>query len=88
MSLLNPHYGSDNVTVTVKWTQQEGAMYNIRISPLAPVLITNGSTSGQIMVLYNKEYNLTVVAVTTCGNATTSMRLNYGELSIPVSILK
>ena len=85
LSIFHEYYGPDNVTVTVEWTQQEGATYDVRISPLAPVLVTNGDTSHQIIVLYNTEYNLTVVAVTVCGNVTTSRTLNYGEISLTIN---
>ena len=79
MSILDQHYEPDNVTVTVEWTQQLGAMYNVKISPLAPVII-NGSSSRQLIVLYNTEYNLSVVAITHCLNATDLITLHYGEM--------
>ena len=79
MSILEQHYEPDNVTVTVEWTQQMGAMYDVKISPLVPIIIT-GNTSRQLMVLYNTEYNLSVVAITHCGNATDLITLNYGEM--------
>ena len=75
-------YKADNVTVTVEWAQQVGVMYDVQVSPLAP--IRNRNRRYHLMVSYNMEYNLSVVAVASCGNATASITLDYGELSILV----
>ena len=69
----------DNVTVTVEWTQQIGALYNVRVMPLVPIVFI-GNVSSQLTLSYNIEYNLSVVAVTPCGNATSFIRLNYGKV--------
>ena len=83
LRILNQHYDLYNVTVTVEWTHQDGVMdYDVRISPLAPLLTINGSASCRLVVSYNTEYNLSVVAVTPCGNATASKILNYGEAKL------
>ena len=73
-------YGPENVTVTVEWAQKGGATYDVSIiPPVAPILTTTGSASRQLTISYNTKYNLSVVAITPCGNATASMALNYGE---------
>ena len=85
MSILDRLYDLYNVTVTVEWTHQDGVMdYDVRISPSAPKIIINGNASRPLMVLlmYNTEYNLSVVAVTPCGNTTASKMLNYGEAKL------
>ena len=86
LSILDQCYDLYNVTVTVEWTQQVQAVgimyYDVRVSPLAPILINNGSASCRLMILYNTEYNLSVVAVTPCGNAITSLTLNYGKAKL------
>ena len=87
LSILDRRYDLYNVTVTVKWTHQDGVMnYDIRISPLAPTITINGSASRPLMALlmYNTEYNLSVVAVTPCGNAIASATLNYGEAKLVI----
>ena len=69
----------DNITVTVEWVQQAGALYNTNILPVAPSMF-NKNTSLQLTLQYNtdSEYNLSVVAITLCGiNATASITLNY-----------
>ena len=76
LSILE-EYSADNVTVTVEWPQQVGAAYITRVLP--PVLMMfNENTSLQLLLEYNTEYNLSMVVVTPCGNATISIILNYG----------
>ena len=75
---ISEEYSADNITVTVEWAKLVGATYNTRVSPL--VLITNESTSLQLLLQYNIEYNLSVVTVAPCGdNATAVIALHYGE---------
>ena len=72
-------FSINNVTVTVEWAQQVGAVYNTTVLP--PVLVPmifNGSSNLQLLLEYNTEYNLSVIVVTPCGNVTTFTILNYG----------
>ena len=79
MNVISEEYYAGNVSVTVKWTQQVGAMYNATVIPPVPIMST-GSTSRQLTISYNTEYNLSVVAVVPCrDNATAFIRLHYGE---------
>ena len=74
-------YSADNIIVTVEWIQQVGAVYNSSsILPQAPLMF-NGSSSVQLVLQYNTEYNLSVMAIIApCGvNATGFVTLNYGE---------
>ena len=90
LSILDRSYDLYNITVTVEWTHQDGVMYyDVKISPLAPTII-NGSASERLMALlmYNTEYNLSVVAVTPCGNAIASVTLNYGETKFSLAIMQ
>ena len=44
-------------------------------------IVSPGSTSRQLTILYNTEYNLSVVAATPCRpNATANISLNYGNV--------
>ena len=82
LRVISEEYGVENVTVTLEWAQQVGVTYTgkiIRLSPLAPTL-SAGSNSQQLILSYNIEYNLSVVAVIPCGNATAFIRLDYGEV--------
>ena len=91
LSILDRSYDLYNITVTVEWTHQDGVMdYDVKISPLAPKITINGSASRRLMVLliYNTEYNLSVVAVAPCGNAIASVTLNYGETKLSLAIMQ
>ena len=81
MLTIYEEYGADNVTVIVEWTEEEGVSYNITINPSVPKTFT-GSTSVQLIVSYNTEYNVTLEAVAVCHSvATNHTRLFYGEFS-------
>ena len=84
LSISEEYYAADNVTVTVNWTKAQPAdvLYSARVLPIVPLMDT-GSTSYQLTILYNTEYNLTVVATSPCRpnfNATDFIVLNYGEV--------
>ena len=73
-------YSANDVTVTVEWAQQVGAVYNVRVSPPVPLMVT-GSTSRQLTISYNTKYILRVEAVPPCrvdATASTNLTLNYG----------
>ena len=74
-------YSAENVTVTMEWRQQLGAVYNsASVFPSAPLMF-NGSSSVQLVLEYDTEYNISVVAVGPCGvNTTATITLNYGEV--------
>ena len=75
-------YSVNNITVTVEWIQQIGAVYNSSIFPPAP-LVFIGNSSVRLVLEYNTVYNLSVVAVNVApcvGYTETSfVTLNYGE---------
>ena len=85
VGIISEDFGADIVTVTVEWAQHVGiTMYITRISPLTrPTLSTStpGLNNSRLLILsYNTSYNLSVVAVTPCGNATAYIELKYGEM--------
>ena len=83
MLSISEEYQADNVTVTVTWAPAElmdDITFSTKVSPLVPIVPT-GSTNRQLIISYNTEYNLSVVAVTPCGNVIASKTLNYGEIS-------
>ena len=76
---ISKEYSADNITVTAEWAKLAGVAYNASVSPPVPMTY-NGSTSLQLLLQYNTEYNLSVVTVALCGdNATTVITLHYGE---------
>ena len=84
---VSEEYQADNVTVTIMWAPAElidnNITFSTKVSPLVPIIST-GSTSRQLIIPYNAEYNLSIVAVTPCGNATASITLNYGEAKLAI----
>lgn len=81
MHVTSKEYDADNVTITVEWTQLVGITYTAGVSPpgLVPLTLSE-STSLRLVLKYNTEYNLSVVA-SSCGvNATAVITLNYGNL--------
>ena len=81
LRIISGIYEADNVTVTVGWTQQVGAVYTTRVMPLVPIMVS-GSTNRQLILSYNTAFNMNVVAVTPCGNSTGFIVLNYGEINM------
>jgi hypothetical protein len=79
LQVISEEYSLNNITVTVAWTQQAGAMYDVRIVPLAPIVSIGSANRQQLTLSYNTVYNLSVVAVTPCGNATAFIGLHYGK---------
>ena len=80
MNITSKQYEAKNVTVTVEWTQQEGAVYTVSVLPLVPMIFI-GSASRQLTISYNTVYNFSVEAAAPCrANATASIRLHCGEV--------
>ena len=61
--VTSEEYRANNVTVTVEWDQQVGAIYYVRVLPLVPF------PGNQLVLQYNTQYNLSVVASTPCTNS-------------------
>ena len=79
---ISEEYKAESVIVTVRWTQPQQLLviYSAQVVPSVPIMY-NGSTSCQLTIQYNVQYNLSVVAATPCRpNATTFSILNYGEI--------
>jgi hypothetical protein len=79
LNVSEEYYRADNVTVTILWAPIDNITFSTQVSPLAPIM-TTGSTSRQLIISYNTEYNLSVVATTPCGNFIASITLSYGEV--------
>ena len=72
-------FGNNNVTVTLEWSQFSGETYIVATIPEAAASVSfTGSTSVQLVLLYNTEYNVTITAIL-CGdgNATNSSTISY-----------
>jgi hypothetical protein len=79
LRIISKEYSADNVTVTVEWTQQAlYASYDVTVVPMVPIVLT-GSTSCQLTIPYNMEYNLIVEATAPCRpNTNASILLKHG----------
>jgi hypothetical protein len=74
------HFGADNFTVTLEWSQLfSGETYSIATVP-QPVHTTFAtSTSVQLVMLYNTQYNV-IVTATLCGHRNaTNLVIYYGN---------
>ena len=72
-------FGTENVTVTLKWAQEPGVLYIVSVVPQVDVEFID-STVVQLRVAYNIIYNVSIV-ITLCGRHTTTIfnKLSYGE---------
>ena len=88
MRVLDERYEVDDVIVTVEWTPQEGVTYTSSVSPLTSIIVT-GSSSRQLTISYNTDYNLSVEAAPLCRpNPTAVITLNYGEAQLLIIVVK
>ena len=75
------------IVVNVSWIQQDGADYDIFISP--PIPYSNTSRTSIIIpnVPFNVQYNVTVVAHRCHGGYTSSAMLNHSESNTAAVII-
>ena len=70
---------TSNVTVTLKWSQEGSASYNVTIVPQVDLTYI-GNTSVQLSVPYNELHCVSVIATLCVHNsAATDIRLNFCE---------
>ena len=70
----------ENITVTLQWPREAGAVYHVSVSPETPhsELITSGHILMMNLIFsYNIQYNVSIVS-SLCGVTTTKL-LNYGK---------
>ena len=69
-------HGIDNYGVALQWTEEEGLVYNVSISPPAIATALVGNTSAELTLLYNTLYSVTIAAITQCGLNIATTTLN------------
>ena len=71
-------YGTDNVTVFIKWIPENHTSYNISVEPQTSLL-----SNAQLTVPYNTQFNMSIM-VTLCEQYTTTtiIGIHYGGLFI------
>ena len=88
VQVRSEQFGLDNITVILQWLNEGGGVsYSASVTPeslAVEMLIGNvtGYASIELVLLYNTQYNLSIVA-SLCGvNSTTSItELNYGKFN-------
>ena len=80
--MVNQLLRNDDVTVTLQWPREPGAVYSVSVSPETPhAELTNAMTiTINLTVSYNTQYNMSIVS-SLCGVITTKV-LNYGKVII------
>ena len=79
VTLVNQLLRSDDITVTLQWAREAGAVYDVSVSPH----IESSSTGHYIFAInliisYNVQYNVSIVS-SLCG-VTTNRVLKYGKM--------
>ena len=82
ITLRSEQFSSRNVTVVLDWTQENEIVlysYNIHVVPDVEVIFS-GSTRAQLILSYNTQYNVSVIATHLCGSTSSviaSTELHY-----------
>ena len=82
VTMVNQLLRSDDVTVTLQWPQEPGAVYSVSVSPqtshteLISMTYSNMFTLN-VTISYNIQYNVSIVS-SLCG-VTTNRALKYGK---------
>ena len=80
VTMMNQLLSNDDVTVTLQWPREPGAVYHVNVSPLTE-FTNNAMNHDSIMInltiAYNIQYNVSIVS-SLCGVTTTTV-LKYGK---------
>ena len=75
------HFLTNNVTVTLQWPREPGAVYSVSVSPQTPhtelTTMNYDIFAINLTVSYNIQYNVSIDS-SLCGIITTKV-LNYGK---------
>ena len=71
------HFQSENVNITLNWTQANNEFYDIDVIPRAPTHYAE-STTVELTLLYNVHYNINIVAFLCEFNRTNTIEFLYG----------
>ena len=64
------------------WTLKNGVSYSVSVDPEVEVINYSGKSSAQLILSYNTNYNVSVVA-SLCGKSSTTFTvINYGKWDI------
>ena len=86
VTMVNQFLKSDNVTVTLQWPREPGAVYHISVSPEVShtehASIEHNVFKINLTISYNIQYNVSIVS-SLCGVTTTKV-LNYGKYTLGI----
>ena len=78
VTMVNQLLRSDDVTVTLQWPREPGAVYHVSALPETPhTEVATDQRNVVINISYNIQYNVSIVS-SLCGVTTTKV-LNYGK---------
>ena len=80
VSMVNQLLGNSDVTVTLQWLREPGAVYNINVLPemfSSHTKLGQNTITTNLTISYNLQYNVSIVS-SLCGVSTTKV-LNYGK---------
>ena len=82
VSLVNQLLRNNDVTVTLQWPREAGAVYHVNIFPETSYTVFTNAVSHNTIIInltnsYNIQYNVSIVS-SLCGDTTTKV-LNYGK---------
>ena len=80
ISLTNHFHTKLNVTVTLQWPREAGAVYNVSIKPQisnTELFKVTSTVTANLTLSYNIQYNVSIVS-SLCGVITTKV-LYYGK---------
>ena len=73
-------FGNDDVTLTLMLRRAVGVSYTITTIPHAQIMYSNVNASARLLLSYNTEYNISIVAsVQGQCNKSKIITLKYGE---------
>ena len=82
ISLVNQFLRNNDVTVTLQWSREAGAVYHINVLPETPhtelsKAMSHSAVTTNLTISYNIQYNVSILS-SLCGVTATKM-LHYGK---------
>ena len=80
ITLVNQVLRRTDITVTLQWPREAGAVYHVNVLPETPhteLTTSHGICTTNLTVSYNNDYNVSIVS-SLCGVITTKV-LMYGK---------
>ena len=87
VTMVNQLLRSDDVTVTLQWPREPGAVYRVSVFPETPhaelTSMEHNVFTMNLTISYNIQYNVSIVS-SLCGVSTTKV-LNFGKMPSELS---